>query len=44
MSRMGLALIGFLALAVVAMSAMDTTSSDTHNVWHVYAAKTPLAP
>jgi len=44
MTRLGVALIGFLMLAVIAMSAMDTTTSDSHNVWHVYAAKTPAAP
>lgn len=44
MNRLGALVFAALALGLIAMSAVDTKSSDTDKVWHVYAARTPLTP
>jgi hypothetical protein len=44
MNRLGIVVFTALALGIFAMAGTDTSSSDSHHVWHTYAAKTPLTP
>jgi hypothetical protein len=44
MNRLGIVVFAALALGVLAMAGTDTSTSGSHQVWHTYAAKTPLTP
>lgn len=44
MNRFGAAVLGVFVLVGIAMASTDTTSTDSHNVWHTYSARTPVAP